>query len=149
MKLLILTLQRNILASLLKQLFKWLQQRFWEITLSIKHAQGVVWRSGCFTFQCYSSKFVPQWLRESVRIRSYSGPYFPAFGLNTERCSVSIRIQSECGKGRTKITPNTDTSYAMLLWMFSTIAISRKISIIYKRELRAPLNDKNLTFKSI
>ena len=23
---------------------------------------------------------------KSVRIRSYSGPYFPVFGLNTERC---------------------------------------------------------------
>ena len=33
-----------------------------------------------------------------VRTRSYSGPYFPAFGLNTERYSVSLRIQSECGK---------------------------------------------------
>ena len=31
----------------------------------------------------------------SVRIRSYSGPYFPAFGLNLERYSVSLRIQSE------------------------------------------------------
>ena len=34
---------------------------------------------------------------KSVRIRSYSGPYFPVFGLNTERYSVSLRIQSECG----------------------------------------------------
>ena len=42
---------------------------------------------------------------KSVRIRSYSGPYFPAFGLN---------IQSECGKIRTRIIPNTDTLYAVL-----------------------------------
>ena len=27
---------------------------------------------------------------KSVRIRSYSGPYFPAFGLNTERYGVYI-----------------------------------------------------------
>ena len=27
-------------------------------------------------------------LHERVRIRSYSGPYFPAFGLNTETYSV-------------------------------------------------------------
>ena len=27
---------------------------------------------------------------KSVRIRSFSGPYFPAFGLNTERYSVSL-----------------------------------------------------------
>ena len=31
-----------------------------------------------------------------------SGPYFPAFGLHTERCFVSPRIQSECGKIRTR-----------------------------------------------
>ena len=35
---------------------------------------------------------------KSVRIRSYSGPHFPAFGLNTERYGVSLRIQSECWK---------------------------------------------------
>ena len=52
---------------------------------------------------------------ESVRIRSYSGPYFPAFGLNTERYSVSLRIQSECEKMRTRITPNTDTFYAAIV----------------------------------
>ena len=31
-----------------------------------------------------------------------SGPYFPAFGLNTEKYLVSLRIQSECGKIRTR-----------------------------------------------
>ena len=31
-----------------------------------------------------------------------SGPHFPAFGLNTERYSVSLRIQSECWKIRTR-----------------------------------------------
>ena len=28
----------------------------------------------------------------------FFGPYFPAFGLNTERYGVSVPIQSECGK---------------------------------------------------
>ena len=27
----------------------------------------------------------------------FSGPYFPAFELNTERYGVSLRVQSECG----------------------------------------------------
>ena len=31
-----------------------------------------------------------------------SGPYFPAFGLNTERYEASLCIQSECGKIRTR-----------------------------------------------
>ena len=34
------------------------------------------------------------------RIRSFSGQYFPTCGLNTERYSVSLRVQSECGKYR-------------------------------------------------
>ena len=39
---------------------------------------------------------------KSVRIRSYYGPYFLTFGLHTERYGVSLRIQSECGKIRTR-----------------------------------------------
>ena len=50
---------------------------------------------------------------KSVRIRSYSGPHFSAFGLNTDRYGASLRIQSEYEKMRTRITPNTDTFYAV------------------------------------
>ena len=39
--------------------------------------------------------------------------YFLAFGLNTERYLVSLHIQSECGKIRTRKTPNMDTFYAV------------------------------------
>ena len=38
----------------------------------------------------------------SLRIRSFSGPYFP-----------TVRIQSEFRKIRTRKTPNTDTSHTM------------------------------------
>ena len=51
---------------------------------------------------------------KNVCIWSYSGLYFPAFGLNMEIYSSSLRIQSEYGKMRTRITPNTDTFYAVL-----------------------------------
>ena len=51
---------------------------------------------------------------KSVRIRRYSGQHFPAFGLNMERYGVSLRIQSEYGKMRTRITPNTDTFYEVI-----------------------------------
>ena len=44
---------------------------------------------------------------KGANIRSYSGPHFPAFGLNTERYGVSLRIQSEFGKKVTRITLNT------------------------------------------
>ena len=50
---------------------------------------------------------------KSVRIRSYSGPHFSAFGLNTERYCVSLHIQSKCGKMPTRKTPNTDLFYAV------------------------------------
>ena len=50
---------------------------------------------------------------KTVHIRSYSGSYFPTFGLNTERYEASLRIQPECGKIRTRITPNTDTFQAV------------------------------------
>ena len=48
-----------------------------------------------------------------VRIWSYFGPHFPAFGLNTERYSASLCIQFKCGKMRTRITPNMDTFYTV------------------------------------
>ena len=50
---------------------------------------------------------------KGVRIRSYSGPHFPGFRLNTERYEV-FSIQSECRKIRTRITPNTNTFYAVM-----------------------------------
>ena len=49
-----------------------------------------------------------------VRIRTYFGPYFPEFELHTERYGVSLRIHSECGKIRTRITPNMGTFHAVL-----------------------------------
>ena len=35
--------------------------------------------------------------------------YSPAFGLNTDIYSVNLRIQPDCGKMRTRKTPNTDS----------------------------------------
>ena len=55
---------------------------------------------------------------KSVHIRSYSCPYFPAFVLNTVIHGISVRIQSECGKIGTRITPNTDTFYAVFSFCF-------------------------------
>ena len=47
---------------------------------------------------------------KNFRIRSYSSSYFPAFGLNTVYL-VSLRIQSECKKIRTRMTTNMDHFY--------------------------------------
>ena len=51
---------------------------------------------------------------KSVRIRSYSGLHFLAFGLNTGRYGLFLRILSKCGKIRARITPNTVTFYPVL-----------------------------------
>ena len=50
---------------------------------------------------------------KSVCIRSFSGPYFPAFGLNTDIYGVNLRVQSKCGKMQTRKTSNTDTFRAV------------------------------------
>ena len=39
--------------------------------------------------------------------------FFSAFGLNTERCGVSLRIQSKCGKVRIRKTANTGIFHAV------------------------------------
>ena len=62
---------------------------------------------------------------ESVRIQSFSGPHFPAFGLNRERYGVSLCVQSECGKIRTRKTPNTDTFEALFCFLcIKTLSVS-------------------------
>ena len=74
---------------------------------------------------------------KSVCVRSYSGPHFPPFGLKTERYGVSLRIQSECGKMRTRITPNTETFYAILvsniLWMI--VAWSSVLPVLVRKPI--------------
>ena len=50
---------------------------------------------------------------KSVCIRSNSGLYFPAFGVITERYSMSFHIQSKRKKIQTRITLNTDPFYAV------------------------------------
>ena len=50
---------------------------------------------------------------KSVRIWSFSGPYFFQFGMNTERFGVSLDIQSKCGKIRNRKTPNAETFHAV------------------------------------
>ena len=56
-----------------------------------------------------------------VRIWSFSGPYFPAFGANKERHSVSLRIKSEFGKKSIRKTPNTESFHAVAFIEIFTI----------------------------
>ena len=66
----------------------------------------------------YQLQVTKKWEVRSVHIRSYSGLRSPAFGLNTERYGIFLRIQSEFGKMRTRITPNME--YAVLIKQLST-----------------------------
>ena len=67
-----------------------------------------------------------------VRISSCSGPYFPAFELNIDRYSVSICIQSECRKIRTRKTPNTDTFHKVIACGDSELATREsQINLIF------------------
>ena len=71
----------------------------------------------CFLLN-FSSSLV-SWRCQSLREKSphleFSGPYFPAFGLNAEIYRVNLRIQSKCGKKRTKKPPNKDT-FVQWVW---------------------------------
>ena len=73
-----------------------------------------------------------------VHIWSFSGPYFPTFGVNTERYGVSLRIQSECGKIRTRKTSNTDTFHTVhpfLHFCYQNVQIKVKLKRTLKKNL--------------
>ena len=72
---------------------------------------------------------------KSVRIRSFSGSYFPAFRLNMER---SLRIQFECGKIQTRKTPNKD--------FFHAVYMIRKLVVNHWRNLFRPIPGHNTFF---
>ena len=80
-----------------------------------------------------------------VRIRSFSGPYFPTFGLNTESYSVSLRSQSECGKILTRKTLNTDTFHSVHMWRMRVNGYSRS----QYRSLKLSFSEKCLLGRAV
>ena len=83
---------------------------------------GFQWHSNIFTnsfpltYQFHSYHCV-----KSVCIRSFSASHFPPFILNSEIYSVSLRIQSECGKINTRKAPNTDTFRVVCKYEFASL----------------------------
>ena len=64
--------------------------------------------------------------------QSYPGSYFSAFGLHTEIYGVPDHIQSECGKIRNRIIPNTNTFYAVNVVWFSFVSLQwEPVSFFY------------------
>ena len=55
---------------------------------------------------------------------------FPHFGMDVERYGVSLCTQFECGKMRTRITPNTDTFYAVTAIIATKITLLIVLSVI-------------------
>ena len=78
---------------------------------------------------------------KTVRIQSYSGPYFSACGLNTERYSVPLRIHFKCGKMRTRITLNTDT-FLKCIWRMKKVCKKLITMILMLRLVLFSLNNK-------
>ena len=86
--------------------------------VSILHAVLQWYFLPCSSSWCkhiFSTAFKNTHYVKSVRIRSHSGLYLTAFRLNTERYGVPLRIQTQCGKIRTRITANTDTFYVVTI----------------------------------
>ena len=87
---------------------------------------------------------------KSARIRSYSGPHLPAFGLNTERYVVSLRIQSECGKMRTTLFTQCELLsfrtifvFHALIWFFNLSSIATT----FKTVSRTNTSEKQRKFR--
>ena len=66
-------------------------------------------------------------------------PHFPAFGLNTGRYSVSLRIQSECGKVR-KNTDQNNSEYGHFL---RSVSSQKVLSQMFGRVLNVPPGNVN------
>ena len=71
--------------------------------------------------------------RKMSKYGVFSGAYFPAFGLNTERYGFSLRIQSKCGKIRTR----KNSVFGLFL---RSVKLSKKFYLNY--EIIAISNEK-------
>ena len=70
----------------------------------------------CNSWRYYYSIIGNKHCVKRVRTRSFSGPYFRAFGMNTERYSPYVRIESESGKIWTRKSPDTVTFHAVKVY---------------------------------
>ena len=89
-------------------------------TVSAKLFILMLLADGCLWIHFEKVSIWNHWVK-SVHIWCNSGPHFPAFGMNTVRYWVFLRIQSERGKIRTRMTQNTHTSHtvnALVIWLF-------------------------------
>ena len=73
-------------------------------------SESALYSCKCLSVRLWTKRL---WVRvqlqslKSVHVQSFSGPYFPALGLNARKC--------ENGKMRTRRSPNTDTFHAVYM----------------------------------
>ena len=72
--------------------------RYYYMFNRLNVAVSTIWKSHCVKI---------------VHIWSFSGAYFPTFGLYTKIYRVNLCIQSECGKTRTRKTLSTNKIHVM------------------------------------
>ena len=72
---------------------------------------------------------------KNVRIRSYSGPQLSDFGLNTDRYTVLLCIQSEYRRIQTRITPNTDASFTVIGLVQALVIGFAVVNLVYVEPL--------------
>ena len=89
-----------------KEQFRWLLLFCLPYGGQMKYKSFIYRWDGCMKFSPYQDLWHTLKLLHRERhwrnIRRFSGPYFPAFGQNTEWYGVSLHIQSGCGKIRIK-----------------------------------------------
>ena len=93
---------------------RWMTQHFTGTFHCAKNPVTALQVLFCSFYEIFENSYSAEhlWLKncvKSVRIQSFSNPYFTAFGMNTEINRVKLRIQYECGKIRTRKSPNTDS----------------------------------------
>ena len=111
----------------MKPIYKFLNKLYAKCwTSNLMSHSGFNESLNCLQHSCISEKYV-FWLQLSLlhqchclkgfRISSFSGPYFPTFGLNRKIYSVNFCIQSQCGKMWTTKSLNRDTFHAVCVFM--------------------------------
>ena len=111
--------------SLVKCMIVSFRLRFKNWYLSLREKEPILKRDFCNTKVQFALAYTTKHCLKSVRIRSFSGPYFLAFWLNKKRFSVSLHIQSECGKIRIRNTPSTDNFHQWNVWLCHLDYVSR------------------------
>ena len=74
----------------------------------------------------------------SIRIRSFSGLFFPAFRLNTEIYFVNLRIQSKYGK-------NTDQKNSKYTHFLRSETYAKYVSVLQWGSISSSLANRNTT----